>query len=172
VQGKRWFKVAGVIVGLLALTLVVGACGDDEEDGGATPTSAGETATEPAGGTPSGSAVDIQLTEYSITANPASVAAGAVTFNAENVGGATHEFVVIKTELDPASLPVKADGSADESAVDVIGEIEEDDLLAGASSSLTVDLEAGTYALICNVVEDSGVSHYAEDMRTGFEVTE
>lgn len=176
-QGKRWFGLAAIIGALLALTLFVAACDDDEEDGGATPTSAGETATEPAEGTPSEGTVDIELSEFTITANPASVAAGSVTFNVANVGGEAHEFVVIKTDLDPGDLPTGDDGSVDEAQVEVIGEVEEDELPAQTGEGeLTVDLEAGAYALICNLVEEeeSGEleSHYVEGMFTDFEVTE
>ncbi|MEX1253457.1 MAG: hypothetical protein WEE64_03870 [Dehalococcoidia bacterium] len=177
-QGKRWLGLAGVF---LTLALFAGACDDDEGDGDATATApaAGEaTATEPAGGTPSGSAVDISLAEFSVTADPTSASAGSVTFSIKNVGGEPHELVVIKTDLEPAKLPVTDDGGVDEAQVEVIGEAEEDELPApDGQTELTLDLEAGSYALICNLVEEEHeggemMAHYAEGMHTAFEVTE
>jgi hypothetical protein len=54
----------------------------------------------------------------------------------------------------------------------VIGEIEEFD--PGQTQSATFSLEAGSYALICNVVEEEGgqtIAHYQNGMRAAFEVT-
>jgi uncharacterized cupredoxin-like copper-binding protein len=142
---------------VLALTVVGAAC-DDDEDGG------------------EGGAIAITLSEFNIEADPAEAAAGSVTFDVTNEGGEAHEFMVIKTDLDPAELPVMDDGSVDEAQVEVVDEIEEDELQAGDSASLTVDLEAGSYALICNLVEEEEggehESHYAEGMHTAFTVTE
>ncbi|MEX1253456.1 MAG: hypothetical protein WEE64_03865 [Dehalococcoidia bacterium] len=179
-QGTRWFGLAGAIAALLALALFAGACDDDEGGADATatePAGAEATATEPAGGPSSESAVDISLTEFSVTADPTSTGAGSVTFNVANVGGTPHELVVIKTDLDPADLPTADDGTVDEAQVDVIGEIEEDELPAQTGEGeLTLDLEAGSYALICNVLQEvtngEPLAHYTEGMHTAFEVTE
>jgi hypothetical protein len=176
-QGTRWLGLAGVIVALLALTIAVAACDDDEEGDGGGATATTEEGT-PAEGTPSeGASVDIELSEFVITADPASVAAGSVTFNVANVGGEAHEFMVIESDLAPDALPVVDDGSVDEDQVTVLGEIEEDELPAQTGEGeLNLDMEAGSYVLICNLVEEeeSGEmeSHYQEGMHTAFEVTE
>lgn len=143
---------------LAAIALVLfAACGDDDDDGGDD------------GGA---STVGIELLEFSVLANPDSAGAGDVTFEIENAGpDDVHEFVVIKTDLDPAELPTGDDGSVDEEGegMEVIGEVE--DVEVGASESLTVNLEAGSYALICNIFDaDENESHYQEGMHTAFTV--
>jgi uncharacterized cupredoxin-like copper-binding protein len=170
----RWLALLTVIVAGLSL-LVFAACGDDEGDnggGGETPTA---VATEPGGTTPEAGAVAVNLTEYTLSPSPASVAAGSVTFTVKNIGGEVHEFVVIKTDAAADALPTNADGSMneDDPSLQVIDEIE--DIPAEAEQSLTVSLEAGNYVLICNLVEEmaDGATHvhYEEGMHAAFTVT-
>jgi hypothetical protein len=180
-QGKRLFALAAIIGSVLALTVFVGACDDDEEGGEATATSADGTAAEPTSDTSDGTgdneAIGIQLAEFTVTADAPSAAAGSLTFNVQNTGGTPHEFMIVSTDLDPGALPTTADGNVDESQVDIVDEIEESDLPAQSDVvELTVNLDAGSYALICNVLQEvaSGepLAHYTEGMHTGFEVTE
>lgn len=153
---------------LMALVLLP-ACGGDE--GGDT---GGDTATETAsdGGA---ATVAITLQEFAVSADPASAPAGSVTFDVTNDGpDDVHEFVVIKTDLAPTDLPTDKDGAVDESGegMEVIDEIE--DIPVGETPTLTVDLEAGSYALICNILQEEPdgtlEAHYTEGMRTGFTV--
>jgi hypothetical protein len=58
----------------------------------------------------------VQLKEFSITPSTISIPAGQVTFNAENVGGVTHEMVIIRTDDAPDALPTEKDGTANEDA--------------------------------------------------------
>jgi hypothetical protein len=187
---NRWLLILSVLV--LALALAAVACGDDDGDGngGDTPAPA---ATTPAGGetpmeTPAmtpgaGSTVEVNLTEWLVSPDPASVPAGTVTFNVHNIGGEEHEFVVVRTDLAIEELPTLEDGSFDESGegVTVVDEIEEMPPLEG-EGTLTLDLEAGHYVLLCNVVEEEMAMtpeatpeephiHFAEGMHTDFEVT-
>ena len=103
-----------------------------------------------------------------------SAPAGEVTFNVGNVGPEdTHEFVIFRTDLAPDALPTAPDGSVDEEGegVELIDEIE--DIAVGATPTLTVSLDAGSYVLICNIVEDEGdetIVHYQQGMWTGFTV--
>jgi len=129
------------------------ACSDDDDAGG-------------------GSTVSITLQEDTVTASPASAPAGEVTFNVRNIGMEVHEFVVVKTDLPEAQLPM-ANGQVDEAAagMTVIGEIE--DVPAGGAGSVKLQMAAGKHVLICNVVEaapDGAViaNHYAEGMHTAF----
>jgi hypothetical protein len=115
------------------------------------------------------------LQEFAVSADPSSVATGSVTFDVSNDGpDDVHEFVVIATDLGPAELPVDEDGAVDEGGegIEVVDEIEE--IPVGESRSLTVDLEAGNYVLICNILQEepNGTleAHYSEGMRTGFTV--
>jgi hypothetical protein len=171
---KRWL-IPIAVVAALALAAVGAACGDDDGDGGGN----GEepTATVAEGETPQeGATVDVNLTEYIVSPDPASAPAGSITFNASNIGGTDHELVILKTDLPADGLPTNEDGSADEAGegVEAIDEIEE--FAAGGEESLTVTLEAGNYVLFCNVVQTAAdgsiVAHYAEGMTTEFEVTE
>ena len=121
--------------------------------------------------------VDISLDEWAIAASPSTVSAGSVTFEVSNRGTETHEFVIIKTDLGLLDLPVGDDQGVDEEGegTEIIDEVE--DLAAGASETLTVDLSAGSYVLICNIVEEEDMegmdhgSHYQMGMRTTFTVT-
>jgi uncharacterized cupredoxin-like copper-binding protein len=156
-----------VVVSLLAaLSLVAAACGDDDE-GGTTAATGGAT-----GETMGGTTVDVTVQEFAVLPATDSAPAGDVTFNVTNTGPEdTHEFVVFKTDLAPDALPTAPDGSVDEEGegVELIDEIE--DIAVGDTPTLTVSLDAGSYVLICNIVEDEGdetIVHYQQGMRTGF----
>ena len=137
-----------VVVPLVAVASLWTACGGDEET------------------------VAITLQEFAIAADPSSVPAGSVTFDATNEGpDDVHEFVVIATDLGLTELPTAEDGSVDEAGegMEVIGEIE--DIPVDETRSVTLDLEAGNYVLICNIYDaDEDEAHYQEGMRTSFTV--
>lgn len=155
------------LIAVVALALfVLPACGGDEDGGGTG---------DGGGGDGGASTVAITLEEFAVSADPASVPAGSVTFDATNDGpDDTHEFVVIMTDLGPTELPTDKDGVVEETGegMEVVDEIE--DIPVGETPTLTVDLDAGAYALICNILqkEPDGTleAHYAEGMRTGFTV--
>ncbi len=116
--------------------------------------------------------VEVALTEFDVRPNPASADAGEITFDVNNAGEETHEIVIVSTDLTSGDLPTADDGSFDEERVEVVDEIE--DMEAGSSEELTVDLEPGSYVLACNVVEEEDgetEAHYAEGMHTAFEVS-
>ena len=102
--------------------------------------------------------------DFTISVSPSSVAAGSVTFNITNNGPSAHEFLVVKSDEDPGSLTVDKEGIVPEDSLDVIDEAE--DIAPGTAPTLTVDLEAGSYILMCNIV-----GHYQQGMHTGFTVT-
>ncbi|GIV00664.1 MAG: hypothetical protein KatS3mg014_2279 [Actinomycetota bacterium] len=143
---RRWWTGPAV----LALALVATACG-----GG--------------GG---GGTVEVTLQEWAVAANPSTISAGEVTFEATNEGpNDPHELVVIRTDLAPDQLPTNPDGTVNEEGegIEVLDEIEE--FPVGETRSLTLDLEAGSYVLICNIYdEEEQEAHYQEGMRTGFTV--
>ena len=119
-------------------------------------------------------AVEVTLEEWAVVLSVSDVPAGAVTFEVTNDGpNDIHEFVVVRTDLAPSELPTDEDGAVleDGDGMEVIDEIE--DLVVGSTETLALDLEAGKYVLICNIVEeDAGEteSHYAMGMRTAFTV--
>lgn len=151
---------------VLVAGLALVACGDDEEPAGAPATQAPTTT--------AATTVAVTLQEFSVLPAPASAPAGQVTFQAKNTGPKDpHELVVIKTDLDPGALPTTPEGKVDEEGVGVelIGEIEE--FKVGETRNKAFELTAGSYALICNVVEEEEgktEAHYKLGMRTAFTV--
>jgi uncharacterized cupredoxin-like copper-binding protein len=140
---------APVVVATVALLLSAAGCGDDDDDGGAE--------------------VDVVLSEFIVDPVEDSVEAGEVTFALDNQGGETHEFVVVEA-ASADDLPVDDDGAFEEDSV--LAEVEEID--AGETAELTLDLEPGDYVLLCNIVEEEEdgevESHFAEGMHATFTV--
>jgi uncharacterized cupredoxin-like copper-binding protein len=120
-----------------------------------------------------GGTVDVTLQEFSVATDPTSAEAGEVTFEATNDGpDDVHEFVVFKTDLSLTDLPTDENGAVveDGEGLELIGEIE--DVEVGETDSVTLDLDAGSYVLVCNIWdEDEQEAHYQEGMRTGFTVS-
>jgi uncharacterized cupredoxin-like copper-binding protein len=135
--------------GALAMTacLGLGACGDDDDGG-----------TE-------GAAVPVTLRDFEIELGATSAPAGEVTFEVHNEGPSVHEFVVFQTDLAPDELPTDDDGNVAEGEdFEPVDEIE--DIAVDDDPTLTADLEAGPYVLVCNVP-----GHYAQGMAAAFTVT-
>ena len=104
---------------------------------------------------PSGStSVSVGLQEFAIVPSVASVPAGTVKFVAKNTGpDDIHEMVVLRTDLDPAALPVDKDGKADEEGDGISSIGETGDVAVGATKDVAFDLAPGKYVLICNIVQ-------------------
>ncbi len=158
------FVRSRIFVALLVLgvaLIVAAACGGDD-DGGETPVDAvGET--PPAGETPAAATtVDVGLEEFAVNPAQDAAGAGALTFSVSNDGTIDHNFRVIKTDLAPDALPT-ANAQADESQLDVVASSPE--FNAGETQEVSIDLEPGSYVLICNVP-----GHYDLGMRAAFTV--
>jgi uncharacterized cupredoxin-like copper-binding protein len=110
--------------------------------------------------------VDVTESDYKIELGSTSAPAGEVTFDVQNDAEQTHEFVVFKTDLAPDQLPTNADGDVDEEGEGVTHIDEIEDVTGGSSKSLTVNLDAGSYVLICNLP-----GHYRQGMHTAFTVS-
>lgn len=152
---------------LLTLAFAFASCGGGEDKGGGTP-------------------VDVELNEYYVIPEPASVPAGRITFSARNIGQAEHELLIARADdcllcgaaradgqqgLPPDALPTKENGAYDEeaAAVRIIGKI---DKFTG-EKRLTVDLAPGKYVLMDNLVDDYDgelESYYKEGMSAAFTV--
>ncbi len=115
------------------------------------------------GGGNGGETVDVSLKEWTLTPSASTAPAGKVTFAATNDGAVQHELVIIKTDMPVDQLPVTNDTVDVAAAGDEIGEIERFD--PGQTEEASFDLEAGTYALICNIP-----THYAQGLRASFTV--
>lgn len=125
----------------------------------------GVKVTEPAGAT----TVNIEVGDskgldgpMTMTVSPATVPAGKVTFVVKNTGTIEHEMIVLKTDIAFDKLPVDAEGKVSEDTS--IGEVAE--FAAGTTKSVTLDVTAGNYDLVCNIAK-----HYAMGMRVGFKAT-
>ena len=149
-----------VAVPIAVLWALAAACGDDDGDD--------------EGAEDGGEEVNVVVSEFTVEPDPDSVGAGEVTFVVDNQGGEIHEFLVVDADSADA-LPVDDDGAFDEAAFGedkVLDEVE--DIESGDTAELTLDHEAGTYVLLCNVVEEeeSGEveSHFNEGMHATFTV--
>jgi len=101
------------------------------------------------GGDPGdGSTIDVTLVDDGVTLSETEVSSGTLTFQTTNDGTLTHEIEVFEGEGDPASLPIE-EQVADTEGWTLVDEIE--DITPGASADLTLDLEPGTYQVVCNL---------------------
>lgn len=149
----------------LALSLLGAACGGSDDSSDDAGSDATESASDAGAG---GDAVEVSLFEWGIEV-VGEPTAGEVTFTVVNDGGETHEMVIIKAD-DDSGFVIDETGKVDEDGFEAgafIGEVEEFD--AGTTETATFKLEAGTYILICNIVEeeDDGEheSHFLEGMQ-------
>ncbi len=124
----------------------------------------GSTGSSSGGGGSSGStSVDVTETSFNIKLSTDSAPPGQVTFHVSNQADAVpHQLTVIKTDKAPGQLPT-SNGKVDLSNLNVIGQT--DNIQTGQSQDLSVNLEAGSYVLICNIP-----SHYSNGMYAGFTV--
>jgi uncharacterized cupredoxin-like copper-binding protein len=85
------------------------------------------------------------------------VPAGPVTFEVHNEGQTVHELVIVKTDQPADALPV-SNGTVDLAAA---GEVVDrtSQFGSGEMELLTVNLEPGTYVLLCNIP-----GHYQQGM--------
>jgi hypothetical protein len=177
----RAVATAGLVV-VLALAMV--ACGEDGDAAGGTSSrgdgggeGGAETTLDPncdgrgwSDAEPT-SSVTVTMDEYTLTPRPALVPAGTVEITADNQGNLFHELVVVRWDGDPGALPLNEAGGADQTQFrdDEVGRIF--DFVANTACTARFDLEPGTYALICNLVDDGFSPHYTQGMFTKLTVT-
>ncbi|HEV8653769.1 MAG TPA: plastocyanin/azurin family copper-binding protein [Actinomycetes bacterium] len=100
--------------------------------------------------------------KYYLTVTPASVQAGPTTITFKNVGTKEHEVVVLKTDTPADKLKVGANHEVSEAAS--VGE--DSETKPGKTKSTTIDLQPGTYVLVCNIER-----HYEKGMYGALTVT-
>jgi len=149
-----------------ALLLALPACGGDDNGGGAGSTSETGPTAASAGTGESGSTVNATEKDFAIGVDPGTAPAGTIDFEITNGGPSVHEFVVFQTDLPPDQLPLNEDGTVDEEGEGVTHIDEVEDIAVDATESLSVELDAGSYVLICNLP-----GHYAQGMNVAFTVT-
>lgn len=98
-----------------------------------------------------------QLGEYWIAPSVRTVRAGKVTFIATNVGKLPHELMVER-------MPIRFDSPMHPTEDAAEGMIE--DMDAGATGRMSLQLHPGTYMLFCNIT-----GHYAAGQHTWLKVT-
>jgi uncharacterized cupredoxin-like copper-binding protein len=109
--------------------------------------------------------VTVTMHDDGIELSTSSADAGDLTFEGVNEGSRTHEFEVfiVPEGVDANNLPMDGDVATADETLEVVDEIE--DIAPGTSASLSLNLEPGTYAVICNLP-----GHYANGMHTTFAV--
>ena len=111
-----------------------------------------------------GQTVEVAIPDSAFELSLPDAPSGSVTFVIDNVGTMVHEFEVFAGAEPGQVLPLKA-GVADTTGLEVVDEVE--DILPGSSVELTVDLEPGTYLLICNLPAHYAAGNWAEFTVTG-----
>ncbi len=165
-RGTRYLLKGMAMVA--ALTLILAACSSSDSSSTTTtsPTeAAATTASEaPTSAATEGTPVAVTVGETDVQhmymkLDTGTVPAGMVTFSVANEGVKKHEFVVLSTDIMAGDLPLKGDEVVEDDyvAIDEIGE-----LPPGETLTLTVDLAAGHYALICNLKGHVRMGMYAD----------
>jgi uncharacterized cupredoxin-like copper-binding protein len=102
-----------------------------------------------AGASSNGKVVQVIIGEYVVALDPSTVHAHNVTFVVLNTGLKTHEFVVLRSKVGAARLPVDGTEVQEDSSttrnVGEIGRIE-----PGQTKRLSLRLKRGLYVVICN----------------------
>jgi uncharacterized cupredoxin-like copper-binding protein len=117
------------------------------------------------GGSSGGSGLGVSLDEWSVEVAREELQAGPITFAVANRGDRPHQFIIVKSDLPPALLPVEDSGRVQTSRLNVVSETGA--FAAGESRDVALDITAGKYLLICNLSDSQGagvVSHYRNGM--------
>jgi uncharacterized cupredoxin-like copper-binding protein len=109
--------------------------------------------------------VAVTETEYRITM-PTTLHAGRHTFSVKNIGTEPHELVIVRTDLAPGSLPRAGAKVNEASSLLHVVAASAGTLQPGTTRSMTVNLPAGRYVVICDLP-----SHYGLGMRVGLSVS-
>jgi uncharacterized cupredoxin-like copper-binding protein len=133
------YKALAIAASLALASPLITGCGDDDDNASGDATQA-TTAPAPT----AASDLTIKMSEFAFDPDDATAKAGAVNITAPNEGNVAHELVLLKTDADPADLPMEGD-EVDESTS--VGEIA--DVQPGDTKSQTFDLKPGKYVMVC-----------------------
>lgn len=142
-----------VMPALLALAVLAFGCGgSSDSDSDATGSTAAESTDTEAGETSDTTSVPgagdnvitVNMSEFAFDPSSVTTKPGPATISAVNDGSVVHELVLLKTNADPAKLPLVG-GEVDESTS--VGEVA--DVESGATKEVTVDLTPGKYVMVC-----------------------
>lgn len=147
---------------VFSIGLIAAGCGSGSDDSDSSATSTEATAEAAGGGGASGGkTVEIKMGDYFFSPADATAEAGPTVIEAPNEGSVEHELVVFKSNMDPAKLPIEANGEVNEEKMDKIAESagEIADVEAGDTKTGNFELTPGKYVIFCNLP-----GHYAQGM--------
>lgn len=148
----------------VAVALLAAGCGSSKSgSSNGTTTSVASAASAASGATVNIDLSDKQGTNgpMTMTLSAPSAKSGKVTFVVKNSGTVDHEMVALKTDTAVDKLEVDSEGKVSEDAS--VGETGDPELKPGESRTVTLDMAAGSYVLVCNVAK-----HYGLGMRAAF----
>lgn len=134
------------ITATVVLAASIAGCGgsDDSGSGEKATTSARTTAKTTPQPTGASRALTVRMSDFAFDPKDALAKAGKVTITAPNDGQVVHELVVLKTNADPAHLPMDGDAVDERTSVGEIADVE-----PGATKKVTLKLAPGKYAMVC-----------------------
>ena len=132
------------VVALFALALLANACSQGMEP------------------LPADVNVIVDMKEYAITLSVPTIKAGTIKFGIRNNGTMVHDFDLYKTDRPLAELPIDG-GSAKVKMDGLVKQMI--NISAQRSTTISADLAAGRYVIICNVA-----GHYQLGMRVALTV--
>jgi len=98
--------------------------------------------------------------DFQIELSQASAPAGRIRLSVHNSGKTEHELVAFRTDLPEGSLPLDSTGRVNETGPGITHiDPEAESVQPGTTKSVTLDLPAGRYVVICNLP-----GHYASGM--------
>lgn len=104
----------------------------------------------------------VDMKEYVITLDRATLRAGVVKIGIRNLGRMVHDFDLYRTELPADKLPVDG-GSAKVKMEGLVRQMM--NIAPNRSATLSVELSPGNHVVICNIA-----GHYQLGMRIGLRV--
>ncbi len=157
---------SALVIGALGMVGLV-ACGSSSKPASQATTTAaggGVSVTTVAGGDNS---ITVTLSDtkgveapQTLVLSAAKAKAGKVTFVVKNTGTVDHEMVALKSDSAFDKLPIADDKVSEDTSA---GETGDPALKPGESRTITLDLSAANYVLVCNIAK-----HYGLGMRAAF----
>lgn len=163
---RRRNRLTALAVVSALLLLVGAACSSDDDSGGessSATTAAQETTTTAA---PEPAALDVTSTDFAYALSQDTVPAGLVRVTQQNDGEESHQVTLIKLDDGQTAdqlATALADGGDTAAAPEAYAG-GPNSTAPGAEDSVTVDLAAGNYALICFIPSSDGESHFQKGM--------
>ncbi len=117
---------------------------------------------------PGAASVRVELDEYEIAAEPETVSGPDLVLRVRNVGEEDHEALVVRLADGAVAADLLQPGPELPNGITLAGEIV---VPAGEEADLVlVDLEPGTYSLVCLFPDENGTPHLALGMKAEFTV--